>query len=132
MEKVEELLRKQRIELGKRLKLLRGNNTTQKEMAELLGIGTSAYSAKERGEEGSGLTTDQMQTLIDKFGITYYWLMTGVEQPDLPTEIDEKEFYKQLYERANEENKFLKQQINARNEEISSLLQVMKGLSKNG
>lgn len=129
MENVEEILKKQREQVGKRLKELRGD-TSQKDVSTLLGIGQSAYSAKERGEDS--LTPEQIQMIMNHYNVSYYWLMTGFEQQALPNALSEKDCYKLLYERELEVSKFLKEQLEVRNGEMAALLAVVKNLPNNG
>lgn len=127
MENAEEILKKQRVSVGKRLKELRGDKG-QKELAEMLNIGQSAYSAKERGEDS--LTPEQIQILMDYFNVSYAWLTTG-EETEKSTPIKNECYHlEQRVIAQSEEIAFLRRQLETRNVEFEKILQVIAKVSE--
>jgi transcriptional regulator with XRE-family HTH domain len=63
--------------VGRRLRELRGFDTTQKEFARLLGISQGQLSRYEQGRSEIGAAT--LLRVSEKFGKSVEWLLTGKE-----------------------------------------------------
>ena len=63
--------------IGRRLRQVRGFETSQVEFAERLGISQSQLSKYERGQAAP--TAQVLRRLKDGFGVSVDWLLTGSE-----------------------------------------------------
>ena len=63
--------------IGRRLRQVRGFETSQVEFAERLGISQSQLSKYERGQAAP--TAQVLRRLKDSFGVSVDWLLTGSE-----------------------------------------------------
>lgn len=61
--------------VGRRLRELRGFDTTQKEFARLLGISQGQLSRYEKGKSEIG--ADVLLRIFQKYGRSVEWLLTG-------------------------------------------------------
>jgi transcriptional regulator with XRE-family HTH domain len=66
------------VAVGRRIRELRGFDTKQGELAEMLGIGQSHISAIERGLKEPGALV--LYRISKLFGKTVEWLLTGKEE----------------------------------------------------
>jgi transcriptional regulator with XRE-family HTH domain len=63
--------------VGRRIRELRGFDTTQAEMAGAVGVGQSYLSAIERGKKEPGAAV--LYRIAKKYGKSIEWLLTGDE-----------------------------------------------------
>jgi transcriptional regulator with XRE-family HTH domain len=61
--------------VGRRIRELRGFDTNQAELADLIGVAQSHVSAIERGQKEPSATI--LLRIARKYGKTIEWLMTG-------------------------------------------------------
>lgn len=61
--------------VGRRIRELRGFDTNQAELAEMIGVAQSHVSAIERGQKEPSATI--LLRIAKKYGKTMEWLMTG-------------------------------------------------------
>jgi transcriptional regulator with XRE-family HTH domain len=78
------------IKLGKRILYLRRqvlNLEEQKDLADALGITRGAVG---NWELGRGVSRESLQLIVDRFGVSYEWLTSGVGQPLVDDNIDRR------------------------------------------
>ena len=131
MENTEIIYETAKIELGNRLRELRGEKS-QKDIASLLSIKQSVYSEKELGK--GNLTLDQVNILTSFYGVSYDYLINGktVEYNE-ELIVTPKTIFDSLEARINEQKSeilFLRKQLEVSNLETTQMLEAILALSK--